>query len=92
VTTTHALLAGKVQHKVRNGVAQLAAAGSSLDRQKFLQWRRCASMNERPRKNAAEILALGPSCVSRSAAAQTRIVSVAGIRLDSRNLCDLSKG
>jgi hypothetical protein len=45
-----ALLAGKVQRKVRNGVAQLAAAGSSLDRQKFLQCRRCASMSERPRK------------------------------------------
>jgi hypothetical protein len=34
VTTTHALLAEKVQRKVRNGVARLAAAGSSLDRQK----------------------------------------------------------
>jgi hypothetical protein len=33
-----------------DGVAQLAAAGSSLDRQKFLQCRRCASMTERPRK------------------------------------------
>jgi hypothetical protein len=42
VTTTHALLAGQVQRKVRNGVARLAAAGSSLDRQKFLQCRRCA--------------------------------------------------
>jgi hypothetical protein len=29
VTTTHAPLAEKVQRKVRNGVAQLAAAGSS---------------------------------------------------------------
>jgi hypothetical protein len=46
----HVLLAGKVQRKVRNGVAQLAAARSPLDRQKFLQCRRCASMTKRPRK------------------------------------------
>jgi hypothetical protein len=32
VTTTHALLAGKVQRKVSNGVAGFAAARSSLDR------------------------------------------------------------
>jgi hypothetical protein len=32
VTTTDALFAGKVQRKVRNGVAGFAAAGSSLDR------------------------------------------------------------
>jgi len=32
VTTTDALFAGKVQRKVSNGVAALAAAGSSLDR------------------------------------------------------------
>jgi hypothetical protein len=49
-TTTHALFALKVQRKVRNGVAGLAAGGSSLDRQKFLQCRRCASMTERPRE------------------------------------------
>src|SRR5438552_12991558 len=40
----------------------------------------------------AEILALGPSCVSPIAAAQTRIVSVAGIRLDSRESERLFKG
>src|SRR6266487_702864 len=40
----------------------------------------------------AEILALGPSCVSLIAAAQTRIVSVAGIRLDSRESERLFKG
>src|SRR5205814_4487121 len=32
VTTTDALFAGEVQRKVSNGVAGLAAAGSSLDR------------------------------------------------------------
>jgi len=64
VTTTHALLALKVQRKVSNGVAGLAAAGSSLDRQKprrFLPSQR--STNARA-SIAAEILALGPSCVS----------------------------
>src|SRR5262249_26468855 len=35
VTATHALLALKVQRKVSNGVAGLAAAGSSLDRPKI---------------------------------------------------------
>jgi hypothetical protein len=65
VTTTHAPLGGKVQRKVRHGVAQWAAAGSSLDRQKFLQCRRCASMVERARaRKPAEMPALGPSCVS----------------------------
>src|SRR2546426_4992460 len=40
----------------------------------------------------AEILALGPSCVSPIAAAQTRIVSVARIRLDSWKSERLFKG
>src|SRR6266566_7449000 len=34
VITTHALFALKVQRKVSNGIAGLAAGGSSLDRQK----------------------------------------------------------
>jgi hypothetical protein len=34
VITTHALFALKVQRKVSNGIAGLAAAGASLDRQK----------------------------------------------------------
>jgi hypothetical protein len=40
---------------------------------------------------AAEILALGPQLRFPRAAAQTRIVSVATIRPDPGNLCDLSK-
>jgi hypothetical protein len=44
--------------------------------------------NSCQRKHPAAILALGSPTV----AAQTRIVSAAGIRLDHRNLCDLSKG
>jgi hypothetical protein len=46
-TTTHALLAGKVQRKVLNGVAGLAAGGASLDRQKsrqFVPYSDCRSM------------------------------------------------
>jgi hypothetical protein len=49
VTTTHALFARKVQRKESNGVAGLAAAASSLDRQKsrrFLPSQR--STNARP--------------------------------------------
>jgi hypothetical protein len=38
VITTHALFALKVQRKVRNGVAGLAAAGPSLDREKSRQF------------------------------------------------------
>jgi hypothetical protein len=36
--TTHALFALKVQRKVSNGVAGLAAGGSSLDRKKSRQF------------------------------------------------------
>src|SRR5262245_39233655 len=45
-----------------------------------------------PASIPAGILALGPSCVSPHAAARTRIVSVAGIRLHPGNPCALSKG
>jgi hypothetical protein len=43
------------------------------------------------RKNA-EVLTTGPELHIPTAAAQTRVVSVARIRLDSANLCDLSMG
>jgi hypothetical protein len=46
-TTTHALFALKVQRKVSNGVAGLAAGGASLDRKKSRPIRalqRCRSM------------------------------------------------
>lgn len=49
-------------------VAGVVAAGSSFgsaeNRGQFLPSQRCASMTKRPRKKPAEILALGPSCVS----------------------------
>jgi len=64
VTTTHALFALKVQRKESNGVAGLAAAGSSLDRQKSRQF---LPSQDRPMPAAsipADTLALGLSCVS----------------------------
>src|SRR5437867_10053760 len=42
--TTHALFARKVQRKLSNGVAGLAAAGSSLDRQKIAAVRAISAM------------------------------------------------
>jgi hypothetical protein len=84
-------LAGKVQRKVSNGVAGLAAAGSSLDRPKIAAVP-APQRSTNPRASiAAEILALGPQLRFPRAAAQTRIVSVATIRPDPGNLCDLSK-
>src|SRR5216684_546287 len=72
---THALFALKVQRKLSNGVAGLAAAGSSLDRQKSRQFlpsqrRRlmtnvCASTSAKSR----------PELRIPTAAAQTRVVS-----------------
>jgi len=56
VTTTDALLAEKVQRKVSNGVAGLAAAGSSLNRQKIAAILAIAVMqldNQRPRKKGS---------------------------------------
>jgi hypothetical protein len=56
IEPTDALLAGKVQRKVSNGIAGLVAAGSSRHRQKIA----AIPAAQAP----AEILALGPSCVS----------------------------
>src|SRR5262245_37119129 len=63
VITTHALFARKVQRKVSNGVAVLAAVGSSLDRGKSAQLA--------PSRTPLESLPLRISDV----VAQTRIVS-----------------
>src|SRR5215813_6945620 len=53
VTTTHALLALKVQRKVSNGVAGLAAAGSSLDRPKIAA---VPALSDRPTPAQASLL------------------------------------
>jgi hypothetical protein len=76
IKPTDALPAGKVQRKVSNGIAGLAAAGSSRPpRQKIAAIPASASILPR-------ILALGSSCAS-TVAAQTRIVSAAGIHRKS---------
>jgi hypothetical protein len=49
---THALVALKVQHQVSNGVAQLAAAGSSLDPGNSCHLRDAQLDDQRPRENA----------------------------------------
>ena len=47
MTTAHALVVAKVQRKVRNAVAQLAAAGSSLDRPESRQLLRLINIRAR---------------------------------------------
>jgi hypothetical protein len=76
IEPTDALLAGKVQRKVSNGIAGLAAAGSSRHRQKIAAIPASASILPRSWHSARA----APPTV----AAQTRIVSAAGIRLDHR--------
>jgi hypothetical protein len=70
VTTTHALLALKVQRKVSNGVAGLAAAGSSLDRPKIAAVPAPQRSTDPRASIAAEILALRPELRFPRAAAQ----------------------
>jgi hypothetical protein len=70
-TTTHALFALKVQRKVRNGVAGLAAGGASLDRKKSRPIRalqRCRSMANIGAQCLLKIpAARGPSGISPAA-------------------------
>ena len=94
--TTHALFALKVQRKVSNGVAGLAAGGSSLDRQKSRPIRAlqpCRSMAQRWAQNACwRSRQRKPELRIPNAAAQTRIVSVARIWLDPRKSVRPFKG
>ena len=86
VVTTHALFARKVQRKVSNGVAAFAARGSSLIGKNRGNFRVISAMqidDQRLREDARGMPTLGQSCVPPGAAAQTRMVCVAGIRLDS---------
>jgi hypothetical protein len=87
VITTHALFARKVQRKLSNGVAGFAAAGPFLierDRGQFVPSRRRRVMAnvraERLLKTPAEP---SPELRLLSPAAQTRVVSMAGIRFGS---------
>jgi hypothetical protein len=84
VTTTDALFAGKVQRKVSNGIAGLAAAGSSRHRQKIAAIPGSASILPRSWHSARA----APATV----AARTRIVSKARIRLGSRKSVRSFKG
>ena len=81
---------------LRNGVAGFAAGGSSLDRQKSRANLRVNSAmqidDQRVREDARGMLAPGPSCVPPGAAAQTRMVSVARIRLGSWESARAFKG
>src|SRR5215831_10867001 len=54
VTTTDALLAGKVQRKVSNAIAGLAAAGSSRHRQNIVAIPASASILLRLRRRSGE--------------------------------------
>jgi hypothetical protein len=85
VITTHALFARKVQRKLSNGVAALPPADHLLierDRGQFVPSRRRRMMAnvrvERLLKIPAEP---SPELLIPGAAAQTRLVSMAGIRL-----------
>ena len=89
MTTTDALFALKVQRKESNGVAGLAAAGSSLDRQKarqFVPSQRCRSTTNVHARTPAEILAPRPELRIPGTAAQTRIVSAGEFRPSQREL------
>jgi hypothetical protein len=93
VITTHALFVLKVQRKVSNGVAGLAAGGASSDRQKSRPIRALQAMpldSQRPR--TTHLGGTRPELHFPSGAAQTRRVSVARIRLDPRNSVRPFKG
>src|SRR5262252_6035166 len=77
VITTHALLARKVQRKLRNGVAGFAAAGSSLD--------------QRVREGAG-CWPPGPSCVSPAPQLKREWSPSPEFGCIPRNLRDFSKG
>jgi hypothetical protein len=89
---THAPCALKVQRKLSNGVAGFAAGGSSSDRKRSRPIRAFSARphdGQRPcrsRQNPA------PSCLIPGAAAQTRVVSVAKIRLDRLKSMQSFKG
>jgi hypothetical protein len=84
VITTHALLARKVQRKLSNGVAGFAAGGSSSERKRSRPIRAFSATphdGQRPCRTLAEDPGrTGPELRIPGAAAQTRVVSMSGIR------------
>jgi hypothetical protein len=96
VITTHALFALKVQRKVRNGVAGLAARGASSDRKKS-RANSCLTAMPLDGQHRRTTLAEDPGSTRPerhfpSGAAQTRARSVARIRLDPRKSVRPFKG
>ena len=79
----------KVQRKVRNGVAGLAAARSSLDQHRIAAIPAISAIEQR---HPCRDPGIRPELRISHAAAQTRIVSVAGIRPDSRKSVRSFKG
>jgi len=85
--TTRALLARKVQRKLSNGVAGFAAGGSSSDRKRARPIRAFSATPQMANVRAERLLKIPPEPSPElripGAAAQTRVVSMAGIRLGS---------
>ena len=94
--TTHALLARKVQRKLSNGVAGFAAGGSSSDRKRARPIRAFSATPQMANVRAERLLKIPPEPSPElripGAAAQTRMISVAKIRLDRRKSTRLFKG
>jgi hypothetical protein len=87
VITTHALFARKVQRKLSNGVVGFAAGGSSSERKRSRPIRAFSATPHDGQRRGRTLLKIpaesSPELLFPNAAAQTRIVSKARIRLDS---------
>src|SRR5262249_51390626 len=87
VITTHALFARKVQRKLSNGVAGFAAGRSSSDRKRARPIRASPATRQMATVRAERLLKIpadpSPELRIPGAAAQTRVVSMVGIRLGS---------
>ena len=93
MTTTHALLVGKVQRKERNGVAQIGRRRIISGSAEILEMSAMTPRRPSARaRNPAEIPALRPELRLPTAAAQKRMVSVARIRQDPRKSARPFKG
>jgi len=96
VITTHALFARKVQRKLSNGVAGFAAGGSSSERKRSRPIRAFSATpndGQRPCRTLLKIPAEpSPELLIPGAAAQTRVVSLAAIRLGSWESARVFKG
>jgi hypothetical protein len=85
---THAPCALKVQRKLSNGVAGFTPGGSSLDRQQSRQIPAISEMTN----IRQECPGIKSELHARNNSAQTRVVSLAGIRLGSEESARAFKG